>query len=270
MSLFFMLSRMAQVIKTQERYGCGTSATGDTWSGWDVGGRMNSIQKSLDEDIPIGNGLRLAARDVKPCVVFIDDDGGRSAMGYYPILVNKGVPMTLAIISGRLHDSPGGDTLSRSEIQQFVDIGCEVAGHSVDHVSIRDLATYAEKEAQIEPCMRALRAEGWKVENFIYPYGSFDAETKEICAKYCRSAGAVINKQSPNPRPLETYSFSRVGAWAYAKSGSTLQTYKNVVDRAIAENKMAVFMLHAWHADHNMAEFEQLIDYTGWGSQQGV
>ncbi len=227
-----------------------------------AGVRLDSIQEGLAGSVSIGNGLRLAAREVKPCVVVIDDDGQREADDYYRILVDKGIPMTLAIISGQLNDSPGEGPLSRSEIQKFVDIGCEVAGHSVDHVRIGELATYAEKEAQIGPCMRALQAEGWKVENFIYPYGSFDAETKEICAKYCRSAGAVSgDTQRPNPRPLDTYSFLRVGAWSYCREGSTLQDYKDVVDKAKRENKMAVFMLHAWHEDHNMAEFEQLVDY---------
>ncbi len=121
-------------------------------------------------------------------VVLTFDDGYRSFYeNALPVLLEHGYPATMFLVPGIMNGQPRdalperlGPLLDWSQARELVRSGIVVGAHGMTH---RKLALLPDEEARREvlDSTRALEdGLGVKVEEFCYPYGSFDAFSPAI------------------------------------------------------------------------------------------
>lgn len=139
--------------------------------------------------------LRSAAAQIRAgavertAVVLTFDDGYRSVYEHaVPVLLEHGYPATVFLVPGAMNGQRALDALPEdlgplidwSQARELVRQGIVVGSHSMTH---RKLALLSADEARREvvDSTRALEdGLGVRVEEFCYPYGSFDAFTPAI------------------------------------------------------------------------------------------
>jgi len=112
------------------------------------------------------------------------DDATADQNAVRSLLASHGMHATFYVNSGTVEASDFHMTWA--QVHQLSDDGHEIAGHTVDHPSLLDLQRLSIDEARREICddRSNLLALGYRVTNFAYPYGAFDATTEAI-AREC-------------------------------------------------------------------------------------
>lgn len=174
--------------------------------------------EQLDELVALGCttltvGQLLAARATgaelpERTVVLTFDDGFADFAAYaWPELAARGLATTLYVTTGTLDGTSdwlaslgagGQRMLTRRQVRELADQGCEIGAHSVTHPEL-DCVPRSVASQEIAQSKTALEhVLGAAVTSFAYPHGYHDAGVKELVleAGYA-SAAAVKNALSP-------------------------------------------------------------------------
>jgi peptidoglycan/xylan/chitin deacetylase (PgdA/CDA1 family) len=106
------------------------------------------------------------------------DDGTADQIDTLPFLQAHGMVATFYVNSGPVL---AGDPshMTQAQLTELFNAGNEIASHTVDHVNIQPLSV---EDARAEVCTdrNNLKAMGFPVQSFAYPFGSFDAQSEAV------------------------------------------------------------------------------------------
>ena len=110
------------------------------------------------------------------------DDGTISQYDTLPVLNAHHMNATFFVNSGPiLAGDP--DHMSVGQLQDLVDAGNEIGGHTIDHANIQPLSTAeATREVCVDHATLTGPGFGFTVTSFAYPFGSYDATSEAIVA----------------------------------------------------------------------------------------
>jgi peptidoglycan/xylan/chitin deacetylase (PgdA/CDA1 family) len=241
-----------------------------------LGDRLESISSTVAQSVTDIEPVKIKKTDIsgygrqrKTAVVFVSDDGKIQDIDILkPIFQSEGVPCTSAIVSSWVGTT---GCMTQSQIKGLQDIGWEIASHTVNHTAL-GLSSEAAVEMEMLKSKTDLEAMGFKVNNFIYPFGSYSKTTKRIARKYYRSAGGFTNGQVNVP-PFNTFNLYRPALGAFFDSfapGYTIMNtyadyYKPLVDEAVTKNALLIFTLHPASPDFTTQQqdyLRQTIQYV--------
>ena len=121
------------------------------------------------------------------------DDGYRDfAEAAWPLLRERDLPATLfTVASGDRENLAGGigaPLVPLSELRSLADEGVEIAAHGIEHTDLRGL-----DDSQLASELKGGRAtlenaSGRSIENFAYPFGSYDDRVRAAAARCFRCA----------------------------------------------------------------------------------
>jgi peptidoglycan/xylan/chitin deacetylase (PgdA/CDA1 family) len=99
------------------------------------------------------------------------------------MLASRNMHATFFVNSGTI-GAASGFHLSWSQLRDLAADGNEITGHTVDHANMPQTQAADLDEAKREICddRATLLREGFDVRNFAYPYGAYDAATKQLAA----------------------------------------------------------------------------------------
>jgi peptidoglycan/xylan/chitin deacetylase (PgdA/CDA1 family) len=133
-------------------------------------------------------GNALAERSGKRAVLTFDDGYADNFSHAYPLLRSLRIPATVFVITndvGRRNvvwkeagDQNPSDMLDWSAINELQNSGWEIGSHADDHIHLARY-TPVEQERTIRASLDAIEENtGTRPMSFAYPYGSYNAETK--------------------------------------------------------------------------------------------
>jgi|GEM_PF-3778296 Polysaccharide deacetylase. len=228
-------------------------------------GRPQQIQQELTKNIMDTLGFTIAPKPgICPMFVFIDDDGSADVYTRLkPIFESRGVPCTVAVVSGWVgKDHVGswdGRALTKYQLLELQDMGWEIASHERTHIHMQDVTDEEVIYQEIVKSKEELLAMGLDVKNLVYPYGQENDRLVEVAKRFYK-AGVTTNNLSNdemNTVPLNPFYLPRVALGSFAPEGkNTLSHFQSVVDRAMAANSLVIFMTHIWA---QTAEQDQLL-----------
>lgn len=150
---------------------------------------------------------RAATATASTVVTIQFDDGTADQLGALPILQAHGMTATFYVNTGSIGDSTH---LSWADLHTLFTAGNEIAGHTVNHVSLKPLTT-AEARQEVCTDRNNLLAEGFPATSFAYPFGSFDSGTELVVRECGYNSGrgvAGISTRGPFAEtipPLDPY-----------------------------------------------------------------
>lgn len=130
-----------------------------------------------------------------------------------PELVARGLPATLYVTTGALHDPgrvpegslfPPADMLSRRQVAELDGAGVEIGGHTRSHPQL-DTLPAARVRSETEGCKRQLEdVVGHAVESFAYPHGYSSPAVRRVLREQGWSSAAAVRQafSSPGDDPL--------------------------------------------------------------------
>lgn len=196
-----------------------------------------------------------------PLVTFVDDDGKSSTYDIlYQIFAAKEEHFVSAVSADKI-----GTTgyMSKAQILEIKAAGNEIASHGKQHGSLVVLPE------EIKSSYDSLNAEGFEVENLVYPGGYFDDDVIRESKKYYDCATAV--NLGINLSPIRTFALYRI---PIGKANNTtiygtlldgsLNSYKAMVDYAVANNGWLISMTHSFYSEFDATQqqhMSDLIDY---------
>jgi peptidoglycan/xylan/chitin deacetylase (PgdA/CDA1 family) len=159
------------------------------------------------------------------------DDGNADQYQALAMLTAHGMNATFYVNSGFIGDPTH---MSWAQLHDLVGAGNEIAGHTIDHASLKHLKPPAATHEVCDDRL-ALFNQGFQPTSFAYPFGSFDSGTKQIVAGCGYNSGRgvsgvtdrkVFAETIPPADPYATRTPQNV------KSGTTLATIEGYVTAA--------------------------------------
>lgn len=197
----------------------------------------------------------------KPMVTFIDDDGCVEVLTKLkPLVIAKGIPYTLAIISDKMASATGDTSFMgyTNVVDLHKNFGFEITSHSKTHQAMSGQSE-ADQLIEVRESYERLNELGLNAEYIVYPYGSNDKSVRSKVSKYYK--GAIGTNANLNTMPLQTFNLYRIPLGYAAPVGSdTLAYYKSRVDEAIANNSWVIFMTHVANPAHTAEQQQHLSD----------
>lgn len=231
--------------------------------------RLTSLEQN---DADIGADIKVIkqgrGKTKIPLVTFTSDDGAiEDYTKLKPIFETKGVPCTLGIVSDWVGQTGRMDIV---QIKELESLGWEIASHTKTHPFLATL-TKEQIEVEAKQSKEELESMGFKIDNFIYPYGSQNLQVREVANEHYNCSVQAGYPSEPaisgqiNSGVLKTHELTRIplGSFMYS-GGNTLDYYKSKVDLAVENNAWLIFMMHPWHEDHDETQqsiLSSLIDY---------
>ncbi|RYZ20556.1 MAG: hypothetical protein EOO16_16255 [Chitinophagaceae bacterium] len=129
----------------------------------------------------------------KPLISFTFDDIPQSACEAAAVLKQSNCAGTFYLCM-KLMDSTAKDQhfFSREAFLQLIDEGHEIASHTFSHLNCKT-APASEIRSDLEQNQQECeRLTGVKMENFAYPFGEFDAASKEVTLNRFTSARSIL------------------------------------------------------------------------------
>jgi peptidoglycan/xylan/chitin deacetylase (PgdA/CDA1 family) len=118
----------------------------------------------------------LTSRDV---VVTIDD-GSRSFFDVaWPVLKDHGVTPTLFVLAGFMGLSGDVDFMTWDDLDMLAEAGVDIGSHGTAHVPL-DQIDPARAQDDVLGGAAALRERGFSPHTFAYPFGRYNAPTKQL------------------------------------------------------------------------------------------
>jgi len=188
--------------------------------------------------------------------VFIADDGSLEDLQLLgPIGVDLDVPFVLGIVRDFV-GRPG--YMSLEQLHKMRDIGFELVAHSSSHPHM-SYASARSIRREITESVQWMRDQGWPSEHFVYPYGEHRIAAERTIGDLCQSASVVAGGVAT--RPFLRTQVPRHAFGSFFEGGiRTLDAYAGLVDQAVQDRCMLVFMLHPWSDDHDDEQQSILID----------
>jgi peptidoglycan/xylan/chitin deacetylase (PgdA/CDA1 family) len=201
----------------------------------------------------------------KPLMVMIDDDLKPPVYTLLkPVIEQEQVPMTCAVITGRVGTS---DSLSLTQMKELEGIGFNFTSHTVTHPHLADLTTEQEIEIELRDSSQWLKNNGFKNFNtaIVYPYGSEDERVRRIARKYYK-AGVLAGTEKLNYPPLKTYQIDRV-YYNTMEGVNQISHVKQKIDEAIANGNLLILGMHCFYNGFSSSGLIEVIQYA---KQQGI
>lgn len=143
----------------------------------------------------------LAAWPDRSTVCFTFDDGYVSTIqNGEPVFNRHGVPMTIYVISDRVHESSSWDGELASPLADWETLravqsrGHEIGNHTATHPDLPKLPA-EDQYLEISRCDLALKANGIEPQSFCYPYGHLDDTSVAVLRKLEYRVGMAIGKR---------------------------------------------------------------------------
>lgn len=221
-----------------------------------LSGRLEYQEKrTRKEKEHLRKNMTVASTRSVPMVTFLDDDTRNNV--YYrlkPIFEPRGVPLSMACISGRFDDPKH---LTLEQLRELYGLGWEVLGHSYTHpTGTQGLMEYAGDYSKLEyeigeGCKDLLEDLGFEMNGFVYPQSGHNFDIREITKNHYTYAFGGIGFNGD--KLMDSMEINRI---AFGLSSdlnptvngnnekNTLAYYKECVDYAISNNLWLVFMVH--------------------------
>lgn len=192
--------------------------------------------------------------ELRPTLTILDDDTRTQLYDViFPILQQKQIPLTAAVVSSRVGNH--SNTISYAQFLEMRDSGLvEFVNHTHEHVHLDELSE-EEIDYQIRTCQEWLYEQGIFTSHLVYPFGRINATIRRIASKYVASASktnGLIN--NPNTSVLDSYFINRVNF------DSSIQTIKNRIDEAKNSNGWIIVNTHSQTVEPS--KFIEMIDYA--------
>jgi peptidoglycan/xylan/chitin deacetylase (PgdA/CDA1 family) len=114
------------------------------------------------------------------------------------------------------------------QLRQLASRGNEIAGHTLHHVNLKPMKT---AEARLEVCQdrNNLIDHGFQPTSFAYPFGGFDAGTKQVVSDCGYNSGRGVAGGTETIPPLDAYATRTP---PNPKQGTTVETIESYVTAA--------------------------------------
>jgi peptidoglycan/xylan/chitin deacetylase (PgdA/CDA1 family) len=167
-----------------------------------------------------------------------DDGWENQYTNAYPLMQARAITGTFYVITSQIGNS---DHMTYAELQDLQSHGSEIGSHSATHP---DLTQLSDEQIQQECASSkdALQANGLVVNNFAYPWGSYDWHTDSIVSQYYRTGRNVYC--SGDVVQLPFYDFDLPANEGDAGGYGVLSTLKSIVDKVYSTNDWAVIYFH--------------------------
>lgn len=199
-----------------------------------------------------------APRPARPLVVFsMDDSPYADKSVVMPILTEKGIKGSFCIKTDNIVNGPSTTALTWADLRQWQAAGHEIVSHTVTHKNLTTEVTTAQLEAELVDSKAALVSRGLDVVGFCYPYSASNAAVRErVRAHYQYGLGG----SGSTVQPVSSYAIQRRGLG----SGSDPAALKVLVDTAITNNELLIFLIHAGYDldAAGQATLREIIDYV--------
>jgi peptidoglycan/xylan/chitin deacetylase (PgdA/CDA1 family) len=171
------------------------------------------------------------------------DDGWQSQYSNaFPLLQARGMLGTFYVITGYLSNNQTGSTyMTFPELQTMQNAGNEIGSHSVAHP---DLTSVSDAQISYE-CSQSkliLNSYNLTVNNFAYPFGSYNAQTDSIVSQYYRTARDVYCSGYVLQLPYSQWHLP--ATTGDAGDPGVLSTLEAIVDKVYSTNEWAVIYFH--------------------------
>lgn len=203
----------------------------------------------------------------KPFITFTADDGYPQDITILePIFKHYDVPCCIAMISTSINNLEERLDLQKNHRWEFI---C----HSNSSTPFTSMSIEEVESAMVES-KAALEDMGFIIKDVAYPSGGCNAAIKQVAKKYFR-AGYEFNPHNSlhmNNGILDSFSILRapLGSFTQSDAYATLEYYKSLVDRAIAENGWLIFCLHSGAAAFDATQQQHLDDVIAYAQSLGV
>lgn len=198
---------------------------------------------------------------ISPMITFISDDGARENAWFIEALNLYNYKATFAIITGRFPDTtPSLQAFYNKQdiVDNLLNKGHEIAGHTVSHNSSAQLATLTEDQLhqEIGKCKFDLLSVDNRIEatNFISPFGSRNTAVDRVVRQYfdanyvTRSDSDIPTGAAINYPPIDNFFMKRVSfdnpAGPGAINVSRIDIAKQAVDYVLANGGWLIFAIH--------------------------
>jgi endoglucanase len=153
------------------------------------------------------------------------DDGVADQIDTLPILNAHGMHATYFVNTGVIGDSAH---MTWEQLQQLDAAGNELAGHTLTHANLKPMKT---ADARLEVCQdrNNLIAHGFHPTSFAYPFGTFDAGTKQVVKDCGYNSGRGVAGGTETIPPLDAYATRTP---PNPKQGTTIATIESYVTDA--------------------------------------
>lgn len=220
--------------------------------------------KSKVNNIPKLKNVENAAGENRliPTITIQDDDTRNQLYDLiFPLIQQKNIPISSALISGRIGVNP--NTITYAQFLEMKDSGLvEFVNHTHTHQRLDEL-TEEEIDYEIRTCQEWLENEGVYTKHLVYPFGAYNNTIRRVAARYVESAtrygGGYFD---PSTDVLDSYLITRVSFEL------DTQEIKNLIDGAVANNGWIILNTHAQYPTFSVSKLEEIIDYAqGLGCQ---
>lgn len=221
-------------------------------------------------------------RNLGARVVFSTDDIQKEDYTILkPIFESEGVPFVLAATSTNVTGQTGfTEQMTDAELLELQnELGCEIAGHTATHPNPNTAnMTDADRYREIVQSKFELEAKGFKVTNFIYPFGSAPKKYRDLVSKYYRSGSMFGSNVGVNVAPFKTFDLGRVSLGSifdkdvpgYPITNTFNDYYKPMVDEAYAKNGLLIFAMHPNRADFDSVQQGYLVQTIQYAKSLGI
>jgi peptidoglycan/xylan/chitin deacetylase (PgdA/CDA1 family) len=171
------------------------------------------------------------------------DDGWQSQYSNaFPLLQARGMVGTFYVITNYIGTGQTGTTyMTFSELQTLQNAGNEIGSHSVSHVDFTSLSD-SQIVYECSQSKATLQAYGLTVNNFAYPYGSYNAQTDSLVSQYYQTARNVYCSGYVLPLPYTQFDLD--ANQGDAGDPGVLTTLEAIVDKVYSTNEWAVIFFH--------------------------
>lgn len=181
------------------------------------------------------------------CVITFDDGWLSQYTDAYPYMSQLGFKGTVYVIKKYIDQN--ALYFTSAQIQEMFNAGWDIANHTENHVNMTTLGTYAEVESEIKNCRDWIIANGWNRKDsayhVAYPNGGYNDNVLQACANLSMLTGRTIIDRTQAHVMDEKYLILR----QQQNYQNVAATYKNYIDRALAEGGCVILNYHRIMAD---------------------
>jgi len=207
--------------------------------------------------------------DREPCGVFVSDDGAIDDFKLLgPVCSDKNVPFVLAIVRNFVGSNQGVGYMNLSQLHEMCASGCELVGHTLTHPGLATLER-DQTRSEVEGSVLWMREQGWECNHFVYPYGSYSLLSEHAAGGICHTASIVTGGVAKPPFFRTRVPRHAMGSFFY-RGIKSFSGYKELVDDAVKERRMLIWMLHPWSEQHDANQQAIMLDLIDYMRDQGM
>ncbi len=230
-----------------------------------------------DRIIALEKEVQPKATTSKPMLTIIDDDGYKKFTTLLlPIIQEKGVPISTAVVVGRANgedeESVTEKVMNWEEIENAYLAGAEILSHTYWHLSQAKVETMTNTQIQYDyqRAQNTLRSHGIKSDGLVFAGASCNLEKcQTACAnvyQYAfKSYGDVINKKG-NVKPYQ------IDRYKIEPTGLLNETdLKSLIDTLVSDGTgWMVWMIHTSDSGFQQEQANVISTVIDYAIEQGV